>query len=238
MAGAGGFAPPVGPSCDTLVKGARLTPFERGVRFSKDTGERRANGLRRGTGDQRRRQPHHGEPRLALQPRRPRRSATGWAACGWRPAARAPRRRSPRRWRGSRTRRRRREIASNVVTGPKGWAAYGAIDPGERTKALRRPGLRAPAGVHHLRRLAVPALARPGGEVRRRAGAEPGDGRLLRRRQAPDRRRRRAAGRSGTGAGRDRRGDRGRRRRDLDSGRAGRRALARPSGPRPDLARA
>ncbi len=28
------------------------------------------------------------------------------------------------------------EIASNVVTGPKGWAAYGAIDPGERTKAL------------------------------------------------------------------------------------------------------
>ncbi|HTX51184.1 MAG TPA: amidohydrolase family protein [Caulobacteraceae bacterium] len=28
------------------------------------------------------------------------------------------------------------EIASNVVAGPKGWAAYGAIDPGERTKAL------------------------------------------------------------------------------------------------------
>ncbi|HXQ15483.1 MAG TPA: amidohydrolase family protein [Caulobacteraceae bacterium] len=28
------------------------------------------------------------------------------------------------------------EIASNVVTGPKGWAAYGAIDPAERTKAL------------------------------------------------------------------------------------------------------
>ncbi|HLI67638.1 MAG TPA: amidohydrolase family protein [Caulobacteraceae bacterium] len=28
------------------------------------------------------------------------------------------------------------EIASNVVTGPKGWAAFGAIDPGERTKAL------------------------------------------------------------------------------------------------------
>ena len=28
------------------------------------------------------------------------------------------------------------EIASNVVTGPKGWAAYGALDPGERTKAL------------------------------------------------------------------------------------------------------
>ena len=28
------------------------------------------------------------------------------------------------------------EIATNVVTGPKGWAAYGAIDPGERRKAL------------------------------------------------------------------------------------------------------
>jgi predicted TIM-barrel fold metal-dependent hydrolase len=28
------------------------------------------------------------------------------------------------------------EISANVVTGPKGWAAYGAIDPGERTKAL------------------------------------------------------------------------------------------------------
>jgi predicted TIM-barrel fold metal-dependent hydrolase len=28
------------------------------------------------------------------------------------------------------------EIAANVVAGPKGWAAYGAIDPGERTKAL------------------------------------------------------------------------------------------------------
>ena len=28
------------------------------------------------------------------------------------------------------------EIASNVVAGPKGWAAYGAIDPSERTKAL------------------------------------------------------------------------------------------------------
>jgi len=28
------------------------------------------------------------------------------------------------------------EIASNVVAGPKGWAALGAIDPGERTRAL------------------------------------------------------------------------------------------------------
>ena len=28
------------------------------------------------------------------------------------------------------------EIATNVVSGPKGWAAYGAIDPGERVKAL------------------------------------------------------------------------------------------------------
>jgi predicted TIM-barrel fold metal-dependent hydrolase len=28
------------------------------------------------------------------------------------------------------------EISTGVVTGPKGWAAYGAIDPGERTKAL------------------------------------------------------------------------------------------------------
>src|SRR5262249_30950942 len=28
------------------------------------------------------------------------------------------------------------EIAHNVVTGPKGWAAYGALDPAERTKAL------------------------------------------------------------------------------------------------------
>jgi predicted TIM-barrel fold metal-dependent hydrolase len=28
------------------------------------------------------------------------------------------------------------EIATNVVSGPKGWAAYGAIDPGERTRAL------------------------------------------------------------------------------------------------------
>lgn len=28
------------------------------------------------------------------------------------------------------------EIAANVVAGPKGWAAYGAIDPGERAKAL------------------------------------------------------------------------------------------------------
>jgi predicted TIM-barrel fold metal-dependent hydrolase len=28
------------------------------------------------------------------------------------------------------------EIASNVVAGPKGWAAYGALDPGERSKAL------------------------------------------------------------------------------------------------------
>jgi predicted TIM-barrel fold metal-dependent hydrolase len=27
-------------------------------------------------------------------------------------------------------------IASNVVAGPKGWAAYGALDPGERSKAL------------------------------------------------------------------------------------------------------
>jgi len=27
-------------------------------------------------------------------------------------------------------------IASNVVAGPKGWAAYGAIDPSERSKAL------------------------------------------------------------------------------------------------------
>jgi predicted TIM-barrel fold metal-dependent hydrolase len=28
------------------------------------------------------------------------------------------------------------EIAQGVVEGPKGWAAYGAMDPGERTKAL------------------------------------------------------------------------------------------------------
>jgi len=28
------------------------------------------------------------------------------------------------------------EIAVNVVAGPKGWAAYGAIDPGERARAL------------------------------------------------------------------------------------------------------
>src|SRR5580700_1838970 len=28
------------------------------------------------------------------------------------------------------------EISTDVVTGPKGWAAFGAIDPGERTKAL------------------------------------------------------------------------------------------------------
>ena len=28
------------------------------------------------------------------------------------------------------------EIASNVVAGPKGWAAYGAISPAERRKAL------------------------------------------------------------------------------------------------------
>jgi predicted TIM-barrel fold metal-dependent hydrolase len=28
------------------------------------------------------------------------------------------------------------EIAENVVAGPKGWAAYGAIDPGERARAL------------------------------------------------------------------------------------------------------
>jgi predicted TIM-barrel fold metal-dependent hydrolase len=28
------------------------------------------------------------------------------------------------------------EIAANVVEGPKGWAAYGAMDPAERTKAL------------------------------------------------------------------------------------------------------
>ena len=28
------------------------------------------------------------------------------------------------------------EIAVNVVEGPKGWAAYGAMNPGERTKAL------------------------------------------------------------------------------------------------------
>jgi predicted TIM-barrel fold metal-dependent hydrolase len=28
------------------------------------------------------------------------------------------------------------QIATNVVAGPKGWAAYGAIDPGERAKAL------------------------------------------------------------------------------------------------------
>ncbi|HEY1426268.1 MAG TPA: amidohydrolase family protein [Caulobacteraceae bacterium] len=28
------------------------------------------------------------------------------------------------------------EIATSVVAGPKGWAAYGAIDPAERTKAL------------------------------------------------------------------------------------------------------
>ncbi|HEY1560346.1 MAG TPA: amidohydrolase family protein [Caulobacteraceae bacterium] len=27
-------------------------------------------------------------------------------------------------------------IASNVVAGPKGWAAYGALDPGERSRAL------------------------------------------------------------------------------------------------------
>jgi predicted TIM-barrel fold metal-dependent hydrolase len=27
-------------------------------------------------------------------------------------------------------------ISANVVAGPKGWAAYGAIDPGERTRAL------------------------------------------------------------------------------------------------------
>lgn len=28
------------------------------------------------------------------------------------------------------------EIATNVVAGPKGWAAFGAIDPGERSRAL------------------------------------------------------------------------------------------------------
>ena len=38
-------------------------------------------------------------------------------------------RRSPWRWRGSRTPVATAEIAANVVTGPKGWAAYGAIDP-------------------------------------------------------------------------------------------------------------
>src|SRR5580700_1327596 len=34
------------------------------------------------------------------------------------------------------------EISTNVVTGPKGWAAYGAIDPGERTKALDEIGFK------------------------------------------------------------------------------------------------
>lgn len=29
-----------------------------------------------------------------------------------------------------------KEISANVVAGPKGWAAYGAMDPGERRKAL------------------------------------------------------------------------------------------------------
>ena len=34
------------------------------------------------------------------------------------------------------------EIAANVVSGPKGWAAYGAIDPAERSKALDDLGFR------------------------------------------------------------------------------------------------
>ena len=73
------------------------------------------------------------------------------------------------------------EIAANVVTGPKGLGGLWRDRSRGTDQGAGRPRLRAPAGVHHLRRFAVPALARPGCEIRRRAGAEPGDGRILRR---------------------------------------------------------
>jgi hypothetical protein len=85
------------------------------------------------------------------------------------------------------------EIASNVVAGPKGWAAYGAIDPGERTKALDDLGFHRQMVFTTFAGSQFLPSKRPGREVRGRAGAEPGDGGVLRGRQAPDRRRSHAA---------------------------------------------
>ncbi len=163
----------------------------------------------------------HADP---CDPRPARQHAAGGRRLGRREGDR------PARSSGSRTPPRQRRSRPTWSPGPKGWAAYRRDRSRRADQGAGRPRLLAPAGVHHLRRLAVPALARPGGEVRRRAGAEPGDGRLLRRRQAPDRRRRRAAGRPGARADRDRRGDQGRRRARSGS-RPRRRANARPAIP-------
>ncbi len=61
----------------------------------------------------------------------------------------------------------------------KGWHALGAFDPTERSPRPRPARLRAPAGVHDVRLVAVPGQRRPRGAAGRRPGAQPGHRRLL-----------------------------------------------------------
>ena len=87
------------------------------------------------------------------------------------------------------------EIAANVVAGPKGWAAYGAIDPGERTKALDDLGFSRQlvfttfAGSQFMPS-PDPDVKYGGARALNRAMAD-----FCRGDKRPDRRRRRAAGR-------------------------------------------
>ena len=60
----------------------------------------------------------------------------------------------------------------------KGWYALGAFDPARAKPRARSARLRLPARVHHVRTDAVPRR-RPRPRVRRHAGPQPGDGRLL-----------------------------------------------------------
>ena len=189
-----------------------------------------------GTRHQRRRQPHHGEPGLALEPCRSRRSASGWVSmrleAGGSGAEKAIARALARQKDAAAT----AEIASTWSTGPKGWAAYGAIDPGERTKALDDLGFSRQlvfttfAGSQFLPS-PDPDVKYGGARALNRAMADfcAGDKRLIGVGVVPLDDPERALDR-------DRRGDRGGLRRDLGSGGAGGRALARPPGPRPGLA--
>ena len=78
-------------------------------------------------------------------------------------------------------------IDHDVIAGPKGWAAFGAFDIGERRKALDDLRLPPPVGFLDLLRHAVPFGQRPRDPLRRHPGAQPGHDRLLQRGRAPDR---------------------------------------------------
>ena len=174
--------------------------------------------IRRRPDLQRRRQPHHGDARLADFARRPGHPAEA-------ASARDRLGRQARSTRQSRT-------PTSVTRDPaavadaeqnlmlrKGWEALGAFDPDERAARARPARLQIAVGLHDVRDHAFLGRVRPGsldarGAVRRHARAQSRDRGFLPRRQAPARGRFRPARHPGACRKRNRRGDQARMRRD------------------------